>query len=178
MTGRDSGVGREAWQFLRQHGPQGPMGQNLSPASPRPPGRKLLKGCNTRPSGRISQSRNTPEIVHRYPIKMRNCGVRFYICREQAQPCEKPIDHRPTKDYHPAACSESTRCMASLAQSVEQLTLNQRVEGSSPSGGTFPQAPAMPGLVLFLGGGQRSLVSSGLLQIQRRIAPSPPKRVL
>ncbi len=27
--------------------------------------------------------------------------------------------------------------IASLAQLVEQLTLNQRVEGSSPSGGTF-----------------------------------------
>ena len=39
-----------------------------------------------------------------------------------------PLKSKP--DGHPAGPN------ASLAQLVEQLTLNQRVEGSSPSGGT------------------------------------------
>ena len=45
---------------------------------------------------------------------------------------------------------------ALLAQLVERLTLNQKVEGSSPSGGT-PQALDCQGLAAFLG---RALLAS------------------
>ena len=43
----------------------------------------------------------------------------------------------------------------SIARVDFQLSLDQRVEGSSPSRGAFPQATAMPGLVFFLSGGKR-----------------------
>jgi hypothetical protein len=47
-------------------------------------------------------------------------------------------------------CPRQPRCAASLAQLVEQLTLNQRVEGSSPSGGTWLlAAPSLGAAVVF-----------------------------